>query len=116
VNADDWMRYAACANSPDPEIFFDSKRYRQAVQVCRTCPVMEQCRQARRGAAGVWGGRVFGGVRPRSSLRGFLLDPCGTEGAYRRHIRNGQKPCPDCIHGHTMAREARRGRRKIMPK
>ena len=33
--------------------------------------------------------------------------PCGTTGAYRRHIRNGERPCDDCRKAQKAYRSAR---------
>ena len=40
------------------------------------------------------------------------LAPCGTEAAYRRHLRNGEKPCYDCRDAQSTARRIRRSKHK----
>lgn len=48
------------------------------------------------------------GEPPREHLdRAFTLMPCGTESAYRRHLRRGEQPCVPC----TEANAARQRRR-----
>ena len=59
-----WVDRAACAGK-DPELFVpeaDNRRWiAAALEVCRTCPVIEECRQAgEREWFGVWGGRFLG--------------------------------------------------------
>lgn len=88
-----WLNHAECVGV-DPELFFDPARYDQALQVCAGCPVKQQCREYGKGmGGGVWGGKVHahkvtGGLR--------VLQPCGTEAAYRRHHRAGEQPCQAC--------------------
>ena len=43
--------------------------------------------------------------------RWAVTKPCGTEAAYRRHYRRGQKPCQRCIDAHRLAVEERQQRR-----
>lgn len=65
----EWQRGAACAQEGvDPELFFNpwddpplvrQRREREAVQVCRRCPIREACLQWSldvREPYGVWGG------------------------------------------------------------
>ena len=33
----------------------------------------------------------------------YNREPCGTEAAYRRHLRNGQKACPACLQAGAQA-------------
>lgn len=39
-----------------------------------------------------------------------IVRPCGTDAAYRRHIRHGEKPCPQCVTAHNTARQETRQR------
>lgn len=45
------------------------------------------------------------------------VQPCGTPAAYRRHLRNGEKPCLDCHRAHakrkTELADARRERARL---
>ena len=40
------------------------------------------------------------------------LQPCGTPAAYRRHLRNGEKPCLPCARAHAKAKEERAAKRR----
>lgn len=61
-----WQEQRACRNSP-PEWFFPSERgggainpdWELAVEVCRRCPVTEECLALGKalGANGIWGGK-----------------------------------------------------------
>ena len=60
-----------CAGYPDPEVFFpvgadDSADLAEAVAVCATCPLREDCLQAAVAmrADGVWGGVLLERGRP----------------------------------------------------
>lgn len=48
---------------------------------------------------------MFGGIKsmPRK------LQPCGTKGAYMRHIRKGEKPCTPCKKAWALYYAKRRG-------
>lgn len=66
-----------------------------AIAVCRTCPVIDECREAGRGEHGIWGGEHH----TASSVQAppiRQVDPCGTTGAYARHRRMGEEPCGPC--------------------
>lgn len=39
-----------------------------------------------------------------------IVRPCGTDAAYRRHVRHGEKPCPQCVTAHNAARQETRQR------
>lgn len=41
--------------------------------------------------------------------------PCGTEAAYRRHLRHGEEPCDDCKRAAALARGRRKGEDKAPP-
>jgi hypothetical protein len=47
--------------------------------------------------------------------RRAIVAPCGTEAAYRRHYRRGQKPCQRCIDAHNTAVSARNAARGAIP-
>ena len=40
------------------------------------------------------------------------LRPCGTPAAYRRHLRNGEKPCLPCARAHAKAKDERAVKRR----
>lgn len=39
---------------------------------------------------------------------GRPASPCGTDAAYKRHLRNGEDPCPECRKAHTAKRRTDR--------
>lgn len=41
-----------------------------------------------------------------------ITKPCGTPAAYKRHIRNGEKPCDACRAANTEKQAELRARRK----
>jgi hypothetical protein len=40
----------------------------------------------------------------------WLVKACGTEAAYRRHLRHGEKPCPQCLNAKSAASHYRKHR------
>jgi hypothetical protein len=36
----------------------------------------------------------------------------GTEARHRRHIRDGEQPCPECLKAHNLATQIRKERKK----
>lgn len=61
----DWMDYARCAKEDDPDLFFPSNmtERKQALRVCRRCPVSEECLEysIEHGEFyGIWGGKTVG--------------------------------------------------------
>lgn len=52
-----WAGQAACRGM-DPEIFFDPSRYKEARNICATCPVMKECQEhaIEYEEYGFWGG------------------------------------------------------------
>jgi WhiB family transcriptional regulator, redox-sensing transcriptional regulator len=119
----DWMSDAACADHPNPDIFFGgdlkgvaaTAQTREAAMVCRTCPVAAQCLEHKTisGAAhGVWAGGVHRTKalgRSPASYGGPAQH--GTDRRYRQHIRDGEKPCQACWAAHS-AHGAPNGRSK----
>jgi hypothetical protein len=65
-----WREGAKCAVTEDPELWFSEAAWcmQAAQQVCRGCPVMEQCRSwatETRQSFGIWGAEDFGAaVKP----------------------------------------------------
>lgn len=83
----DWMADAACRDA-DPDLFFiEDRHYNEALAICATCPVIEDClRYAIVGGIGygVWGGttpngRGFG--RRQGWGRETVICSCGRLGA-----------------------------------
>jgi WhiB family redox-sensing transcriptional regulator len=72
----EWMTDAACTQT-DPEVFFPTqpgipgqREVERAVLICRSCPVIVQCKEYARKFArgnGVWGGEYKGRHAPRST-------------------------------------------------
>lgn len=44
-----------------------------------------------------------------------VTQPHGTDAAYRRHQRQGERPCEPCRAAHLRARQDRRRRRVLLP-
>lgn len=121
----DWRQDAAC-RSEDPDLMYpnptDVLGIADAKQVCRTCPVLWDCR----GWAlqlpelyGVWGGlseadrdQLLGRRRKRDpdAPKPAPRPParCGTEAGYRRHTRQKTAVCGPCQVARSVARAKRR--------
>jgi WhiB family transcriptional regulator, redox-sensing transcriptional regulator len=104
-----WRDRAACQGR-DGLLFFPPKtggsNTDQALQICGTCVVADECLQHALTAPeqyGVWGGKTEQELR---AMRGLRKRPpqCGTYAAYRRHQRHGEKPCGACIEGASRER------------
>lgn len=115
----DWTG-AACAEVGGDLWFPEGELGTEAKRVCAGCEVRTQCLEYamdNRIAFGVWGGlswternalrRKRVGVRPPQERR-----PCGTEAAYRRHLRRGESPCADCREAHMEDGRIRWARKK----
>lgn len=113
--AADWRDDAACREE-DPETWFPIGttgeallQIEEAKAVCRRCPVMEACGEwalTTRQDAGVWGGMSEAERRSIRKRRGRAprpLAPCGTDAAYRRHIKRGEEVHPECLAAHNAA-------------
>ncbi len=119
-----WQERAACADV-DVELFFPVKEADPALEakeVCARCPVLAECLDeslAKRHAYGVWGGLT---ERERRSLlrkttgtgRTATETQHGTSAMYRKHYRNGEKPCEPCRvaynRDHTAEQQDRRSK------
>ena len=95
----DWMIAAACRGH-DPELWFPSTpspgNSSAAQRICALCRVSSRCADyadALQVSHGVWGGAVQKRSAGQSTRRHLLH---GTEAMYRRHLRRGETPCPDC--------------------
>lgn len=70
-----WVDRAACAGLPlvwffpfdKPGVNYDHRKTARAVAVCRTCPVMDQCRADAIERRDTWG--VRGGLTPNELLK-----------------------------------------------
>jgi hypothetical protein len=131
----EWELKAAC-RSEDPDIFFSSKSVGLARQTCQGCPVRMEClesalvreaavaKESRTGiVAGLTGAQRWAidkqrkaaakaeGKKPAEKAPGpgRKPSPCGTEGAYQRHVRKGEPIDQRCKDAHALAyREYRR--------
>lgn len=45
-----------------------------------------------------------------------LLESCGTEAAYRRHLRHGEEACGGCVEAHRLTVAENRARRPRGPR
>jgi hypothetical protein len=95
-------------------IFFDAYRTHKALTICNTCPTLQECRtrilndeatQDRYHIQGVAGGLT---AKQRTTIWRTNRPPvrystaeCHTDAGYRRHLRNGETPCPDCKQAHN---------------
>ena len=115
---------AACIGE-DPELFFaqshnlaqDALDTAAALRVCRRCLIRASClqnameREGGAGRAGRWG--VAGGLK--SGQRALLPRPtpkvveheCGSDRAYRLHVRRGEAPDVACIEANRAYRRSR---------
>ncbi|MFE0039392.1 WhiB family transcriptional regulator [Streptomyces sp. NPDC059015] len=110
--ADTWRTQAACLTE-DPELFhprgYDGRNMptvAAAQAICDRCPVAEQCLALALVAEGRSNGLlrhgIYGGTTPNDRLaisRGTTpRQPakCGTRSGYKRHRREGTRPCADC--------------------
>lgn len=59
-----WIDLAACVGH-DPRKFEEPHRFREALEVCKECPVQAPCRELGKGMEGVWGGRPYYADRRR---------------------------------------------------
>lgn len=118
----DWMDKALCASHPQPDLFFPSsagvpgqRQAEMAARVCLTCPVQIECaehRTATGATAGVWAGsavRVKNAGASMGGPKGNALH--GSDSRYRKHIRDGEKPCQICMAANS-ARYSPNGRSK----
>lgn len=105
----DWMASAACADHPDPDIFFPSstgplarRQAAEAALVCKGCPVIAQCREHKKNtgaSAGVWGGAYHRTHEPRKP------PPIkhGTETGFWQHQQRGETSCGRCRFAHALS-------------
>lgn len=63
----------ACEGHPDPDLWFDPKRFKQARIICRQCPVLDKCAELGEDYEyGIWGGTT-------PAERGFEHDEDGRD-------------------------------------
>ncbi len=114
----EWHEQAACRGA-GPDLFFDPSRFDEARRTCVGCPVLDRCgEQGRQEMFGLWGANPAGVKRRNGYIpRGQRpMAPCGTDAAYKRHLRHGEVPCDSCREAHNVSvahsdRRLRRTRR-----
>lgn len=122
IGPQSWRAQASCAEV-DSELFFPEKGIsnRPALRICAGCPVALDClrwalAQDQR-VVGIWGGTSEADrrkMRPSGSGVKSLrrLEPCGTDGAARRHRSRGEPICEACRIAAARASQARKQARK----
>lgn len=117
----DWHKDALCRQA-DPDICYpekDGDRGELAKRLCGMCPVAAECLAfalANDEKFGIWGGLTVGerykmqgrwmsySVRrenpPPAEPKPVPTNECGTNRAYRRHLRNGEATCTACRAAH----------------
>lgn len=100
----DWVSDALCRQVDTGDLFYPEvgMSTRGAKRVCLDCPVRAQCLQYaldNNELHGVWGGlteRERRRVKRGEQVPVLALKPCGTTGAFQRHVRDGETPCEAC--------------------
>lgn len=124
----DWRQDAACLDE-DPDLMYpnpgDTIGIDDAKAVCARCPVRLECQQRsldRGEPYGVWGGldeteraELLGRRRktdPDAPRITQQVAPCGTPGAYRRHLRRGEPADEACRRAYSLEQAEKRHRAK----
>lgn len=119
-----WLHQAGCRGT-DPETFFPDRWNAEALrpvrEICGACPVARECLAYAIEFNLEFG--IYGGLTPSArdayrrehkltARRGRrIFKPCGTDAAYRRHIRHGEAPCDACLDAErNRTREAKQRR------
>jgi WhiB family transcriptional regulator, redox-sensing transcriptional regulator len=113
----EWMADALClevgADLWYPEPGAEGlKTINLAKKVCGMCPVQAECLAhalATREPHGIWGGVTAKNRRGMTTTvtAKRYKDWHGTSGGYRKHFREGTKPCEPCKRADRVARERR---------
>jgi WhiB family transcriptional regulator, redox-sensing transcriptional regulator len=98
-----------------------TKRQRQAIAICNTCPHINACRDyadSNDEVYGVWAGEVRHSKKryvpePLTTLGRVKVSPCGTYRGYLAHINNHNDPCATCIDAWQARRQYKQQHRKI---
>jgi hypothetical protein len=100
VRREPWMESAACRGM-GPSLFFHDRAQtrdvsREALEVCKTCPVSVHCREYGRDERfGVWGDTIPAERSPRFQRQPAA--PCVTWQGYYRHQRAKEGKCERCL-------------------
>ena len=115
-----WRDRAACAGMFDVDWFpHPSARTPVALQVCRECPVRQECLEDALGEGldqfGVRGGHTEKQrMRMARSRTRAAVAECGTDAGYYRHLRQLMTvPCDLCRRAHADAWLRRKWRRRL---
>lgn len=126
--AEKWWHSAACREygpglfEPSPgRTGLDHAQIAAARAICDTCPlwVREACledaltlddRTTFRAGTTPEQRKVIARKRKRTDRGrgGHKLSPCGTYGAYKRHVREGEEPCQPCADAYRTYNRRRR--------
>jgi hypothetical protein len=124
----EWELRAACRYE-DPDLWFSHQHRGEAIAICQSCPVREECLDAalvreagvpktyREGiVAGLSGPQRWRLARQRNIAappppkepkpkyrRRWKIAPCGTDSAYKRHVRNKEPVDEACRIAHAAA-------------
>lgn len=117
-----WEDRAACRDRPDLSWFPVAPMGRgpksehhdavaAAIAVCRSCPVINECREAGRTESGIWGGEYHTEEATRKALAA-LPKPIqhGTASGYRHHYRRQEEPCEACVEANKVYQAEKRER------
>lgn len=116
----DWHQQAACRTHPDPDLWFPTSgqhhRAQRAVTICRSCPVLAECRtwvDRHDPPYGIWAATTQTQRDEQRGHRGarradrWVTDAltyrskCGTPAGYARHKRRGETTCQPCRDANT---------------
>lgn len=138
MNVNDWRRRAACVGA-DPEIFSAEQGMAAALarDICATCPVREACLDAalleEKGYPATGRAGIRGGLDPKQRYQltkkaraaaaekrrrtgGKPPSPCGTPGAYDRHVRWGEPIDEACREAHAAKSRAQKAKTRARNK
>ena len=110
-----WHTRAACLDSEVD--FFAQSSVKTALAICAGCPVTAECLQDaidHGDLVGVRGGIHFGSIAAAwKTVRPKRVIEHGSEPGYRRHQRNGEVACEDCIRAHRRIHAEYRARGRV---
>ncbi|WP_326768600.1 WhiB family transcriptional regulator [Streptomyces sp. NBC_01591] len=128
----EWAAKGTCAQPPyvGSDLWYADEWQkddrRTAISLCRTCPVLDACRTAaaseeagkgkdsRHGIRAAltpgqrWSADQKARAKPKAKRGGRRLAPCGTRGAYDRHLRLGEPVDDACRLANNTDRQKRR--------
>lgn len=117
---DDWHRDAACRDTSSPNDWFPdqpgarSPAGARAINVCKECPVQQQCADYAAEANeryGIWGGQTEARRKRQRQARNRATPPYirhGTHAGYQREAYYGIPACDACKAAHAEFQSAKR--------